>query len=221
LSSADTAPLLVIVAGPNGAGKTTIAAPGPGGLLEIFGLDAAERLNADEEALRLIADGAPPGPDTQLAAARAIDARLAAAIEARRSVLVETVLSSDKYRPLTDRARAQGYRTALVYVALQHYLLSARRVKLRVAAGGHDVPADRLAPRWKRSLENLVWFGARADAVYVLDNSAGASGPALLVAITPEESYADRAFIAVLPQRLRDALEAMLREREKYDESRR
>jgi predicted ABC-type ATPase len=207
----------VIVAGPNGAGKTTVAAPGPGGLLEIFGLDAAERLNADDEAARLIADGAPPGPATSLAAARATDERLAAAVEARGSVLVETVLSSDKYRPLLERARAQGFRVALVYVALQHYLLSLKRVKLRVAAGGHDVPADRLAPRWKRSLENLVWFGARADAVYVLDNSAGASGPALLVAITPDEDFADREFIAMLPQRLRDALQAMLKERASID----
>ncbi len=203
----------MIVAGPNGAGKTTIAAPGPGGLLELFGLDAAERLNADDETARLIADGAEPGRATSLDAAQRTDERLAAAIEAGRSVLVETVLSSDKYRPLLERARARGFRIALVYVALQHHLLSAKRVKLRVAAGGHDVPADHLAPRWKRSLENLVWFGARADAVYVLDNSAGASGPALLVAITPEADYADRDFIAMLPQRLRDALQAMLAER--------
>ncbi|KAF0180332.1 MAG: hypothetical protein FD160_1796 [Caulobacteraceae bacterium] len=209
----------MIVAGPNGAGKTTIAAPGPGGLLELFGLDATERLNADDEAAARVAAGDAPGPETQLAAARAIDARLAEAVEAGRSVLVETVLSSEKYRPLLERARARGYRTALVYVALQHHLLSAKRVKLRVAAGGHDVPADRLAPRWKRSLENLVWFGARADAVYVLDNSAGASGPALLVAITPEADYADRDFIAMLPQRLRDALQAMLAERKALRES--
>lgn len=203
----------MIVAGPNGAGKTTIAAPGSGGLLALFGLDATERLNADDETARLITAGAPATPETNLDAARRIDARLAEAIAQGRSVLVETVLSSDKYRPLLDAARAKGFRTVLVYVALQHALVSAQRVKRRVAEGGHDVPADRLGPRFRRSLDNLVWFGARADAVYVLDNSAGGSGPALLVAITPEEAFADHGFIAVLPGKLGKSIAAMLAER--------
>ncbi len=165
-------PVLVIVAGPNGAGKTTIAHLGPGGILrEFFGNQPVLRLNADDLARRLEAAGARPSDETNLFAARETDAALARAIDERRSVVVETVLSSDKYRPLLNAARAASFIVVLVYVCLRSPTLSRQRVRQRVAKGGHGVPDDRIAPRWARSLDNLEWFGLRADAVFVYDNS--------------------------------------------------
>ena len=207
--AANTRPLLVFVAGPNGAGKTTIATPGPGGLLHTFGLDPSLRLNADEETRRLIAFGAPDAPATNLEAARRTDEALANAIDAGRSVLVETVLSSDKYRPLLERARERGFDIALVYVCLRRPDISAGRIRQRVREGGHDVPADRLEPRWRKSLLNLVWFGARADAVYILDNSGGGDGPILLTSLSADEAFLDTPAIDALPLALRDAIHAM------------
>lgn len=168
----ESAPAWIIVAGPNGAGKTTIAQPGAGGILRDFDPDGAIlRLNADERARELEAAGAPPSDATNLRAAKDIDAALARAIDAGRSVAVETVLSSNKYRPLVRRARAAGFTIVLVYVCLRSPELSARRVRRRVKRGGHDVPPDRIARRWAASLENLEWFGLRADSVFVFDNS--------------------------------------------------
>jgi len=189
--SAEGAPAWIIVAGPNGAGKTTIAHDGPGGILrQFFPSDASYRLNADERARELEAQGHPRSDATNLLAAQQIDAELKEAISARRSVVVETVLSSNKYRRLVRRARAKGFVVVVVYVCLRSPELAARRVALRVRAGGHDVPADRIARRWSASLDNLAWFGVRADAVYVFDNSGDETGPVLLYSRTPSQRLA-------------------------------
>src|SRR5258705_5116418 len=42
---------------------------------------------------------------------------------------------------------------------------------VRVRAGGHDVPTDKIHARWQRSLANLAWFAARASVLWVFDNS--------------------------------------------------
>jgi predicted ABC-type ATPase len=203
-------PIWIIVAGPNGAGKTTIASHGPGGILrEFLPGGAIERLNADERAREAEAAGAARGAAANLRAAQEIDAALARAIRDRRSVAVETVLSSDKYRPLLKRARRAGYFIALVYVCLRSPALSAARVRRRVLQGGHGVPRDRLAPRWRRSLDNLAWFGARADAVYVLDNSGGREGPRLLLAAFPEGMTAPGLDDPRQPAEIRAALEVV------------
>ena len=41
----------------------------------------------------------------------------------------------------------------------------------RVRQGGHDVPADKLAARWQRSVSNLGWYARQADVFFVFDNS--------------------------------------------------
>ena len=182
----DGGPAWIIVAGPNGAGKTTIAHLGPGGILRAFLPDGEiPRLNADDRARLLEARGHPRTAATNLLAAQQIDAELETALTQGRSVVVETVLSSNKYRRLMRRARARNFSVVLVYVCLRSPALARQRVALRAKAGGHDVPADRIEKRWLGSLENLEWFGVRADAVFVYDNSAEDGGPALLFARTP------------------------------------
>ncbi len=43
----------------------------------------------------------------------------------------------------------------------------ARRVRLR----GHGIPDDKIAARWRRSLQFLSWFAGQADEFWVIDNS--------------------------------------------------
>ncbi len=206
----DGGPAWIIVAGPNGAGKTTVAHTGPGGILSTFLQNQAPyRLNADERARTLEAAGAPHSPATSLLAAQQIDEELETALRTGRSVVVETVLSSNKYRRLIRLSRARGFSVLLVYVCLRSPGLSRRRVALRVKAGGHDVPADRLAPRWLASLDNLAWFGARADAVYVFDNSEVDGGPRLLYARTPTLRQAPGLDDDTLPHPIARALRAL------------
>jgi len=132
---------LDLIAGPNGAGKTTLyeraIRPARPGLPFV---------NADR-----IAQARFPGDEV----ARAYDAvEIAAAtrkalIDARLDFCAETVFSHPSKLDLLTDALAAGYDVVLhaVLIPLQ---LSGPRVSTRVAAGGHDVPADKLAARYER-----------------------------------------------------------------------
>lgn len=129
-----------------------------------------EILNPDAFALRL-ADGGVATSDQNLAAAQQVEAQLTQTIEQGGSIGVETVLSSGKYRPLVDTAIAHGYRVLLHYVILARPDLHVARVGQRVAQGGHDIPPDKIADRYRRSLEQLPWFAQRATRAFIWDNS--------------------------------------------------
>lgn len=63
---------------------------------------------------------------------------------------------------------------AIYYFALSSSRLAQRRVKHRVALGGHDVPADVVKRRFGRSLRNfLQLYAGVADEWMVFDNSSG------------------------------------------------
>jgi predicted ABC-type ATPase len=93
------------------------------------------------------------------------------AVTAGEPAGVETVLSSGKYRPLVEEARAAGGFVGLIYVALSSPAIARERVAARVRRGGHGVPDEKVDRRWKRSLDCLVWFAERASAFWVIDNS--------------------------------------------------
>ena len=77
--------------------------------------------------------------------------------------------------------KAQGYQIATYYFSLPNALLAVRRVKLRVAMGGHDVPADTVRRRFTRSLNNFYsLYLPLADRWAVFDNSV--NGKAALIA---------------------------------------
>ncbi len=61
--------------------------------------------------------------------------------------MVETVLSSDKYKSRVTAARAGEYRIVLIYVSVKISDLNVERVGMRFALGGHDVPRTRILPR--------------------------------------------------------------------------
>jgi predicted ABC-type ATPase len=169
-------PELWIVAGPNGAGKTTLANREPIASL----IRSVRVLNPDVRCLQLLLQQGLPGyvgvaPEllkaTFLKAADEIFGELREAIHQNACVLVETVLSTDKYRPLVEEVRTRGGFFGLIYVGLNSPDLAEQRVRSRARLGGHDVPAERIGARWHRSLQQLPWFAARADRLLVYDNS--------------------------------------------------
>lgn len=163
-------PTLLIVAGPNGSGKTTLVRSGV--LSRLLDLPAVS-INADDFAKEL-ADGGQPTDDQSLQAARMADTVLDREIAAGRSVMVETVLSSDKHRDRVTTARSAGFHIVLVYVSVQIADLNIARVKTRVAMGGHQVPNERILARRARSHTMFHWFAEAADRVFVFDNSTTA-----------------------------------------------
>ena len=168
-------PWFWIVAGPNGAGKTTLVEKGM--VQAIIGHHLVT-LNADVRTRELLAAD-PLLPEANLRAAIEIDAQVAACIEQRVDVLVETVLSSDKYLDDVERALALGYQVGMIYVGLASPADSVRRVALRHERGGHDVPRDKVVSRWSRSIAVLGRMADKVDRLFVFDNTRP-EGPRLI-----------------------------------------
>lgn len=162
-------PVFWIIAGPNGSGKSSLYnrtdIEGWGGSVWIINPDLLTEHLVKFEAF-----------DLTSANGEALDrimAWLRASIDVHQTIGVETVLSSNKYRTLVLEAQRRGFQVKLIYVVLRNAELQLERIRLRVAEGGHDVPAAKVIDRRRRSFEQFTWFVRHVDACYVFDNSAG------------------------------------------------
>jgi len=155
-------------------------------------------------------------PHANLAAVRRMEKWLHASVKAYRTVGVETVLSTAKYRRLVRQARKHGFRVRLIYVFLKTADLNLERVAIRVAKGGHDVDPEKILARRTKSFRQLSWFFAEADEVDVYDNSG--AKPELVIAkrdgeivlngrLIPELAYSLAAAYPDLRQELLDEVE--------------
>ena len=107
--------------------------------------------------------------------------RLKALAAAQQDFAFESTLSSRSFAPFLRQLKAQGYLVAIYYFSLTSASLAVRRVKLRVAMGGHDVPEDTVRRRFGRSLLNFhSLYMPLADRWAVFDNSV--TGNARLIA---------------------------------------
>lgn len=142
------APRAIVIAGPNGAGKSS-AAPA---VLRDFAR-VTTYINAD-----VIAQGLSAFDPAAAAfeAGRIMLARIEALIDRREDFAFESTLSGVTAADLLRRARGAGYATHVFYLWLPTVGLSIERVRLRVAAGGHDVPEPTIRRRFGRSLRNFL-----------------------------------------------------------------
>jgi predicted ABC-type ATPase len=150
---------LVFLAGPNGAGKSTY-------YKAFLAESPLPFLNAD-----LVA--ADVGLDS-FEAARMLDAARAARIASGDGFITETVFS-DPHGAKLDMLRtaiAAGFHVTLIYIGVGTAELLARRIDARVAAGGHDVPRDKIASRFTRSLVNLKLAIPFVQVAKIYDNSS-------------------------------------------------
>ena len=114
-------------------------------------------------------------------AGRIMLTRLKALAAAQQEFAFESTLSSRSFAPLLRQLKAQGYLVAIYYFSLTSASLAVRRIKLRVAMGGHDVPEDTVRRRFGRSLLNFhSLYMPLADRWAVFDNSV--TGKAKLIA---------------------------------------
>ena len=134
-------PEAIVVAGANGAGKTTFARE----LLPAL-YPGVAFLNADE-----VQREAPPFAHP-VAAGRELLRRLAEQERRGDSFAVETTLSSTMYVRHMRSWRSAAYRIVLHFIELPSEDYAVRRVALRVAAGGHDVPEPDIRRRFHRGL---------------------------------------------------------------------
>lgn len=153
---------LDLVVGPNGAGKSTF--------VELVLVDARPGtpfVNADV----IAAERWPEDPMPYAhEAAQAADSARDALIALGESFIAETVASHESKIDLVRRARDAGYYVHLIVVAVPEEY-SVQRVRMRVAAGGHDVPEEKIRSRWHRLWDNVVAMIELADSAEVFDNS--------------------------------------------------
>ncbi len=164
-SSVHSRPCFTIFGGPNGSGKSTA--------YDRFlqaGFDSGEYLNPDEIARSLNA-GSAAGPAVDLRAGREVVRRTRSLIDARRSLVRESTLTSREIVRSAERAKAAGYRLVMVFVAVFSTDMTRGRVAHRVARGGHDIPAEAQERRFPRSIDNAPRVARLVDAAYFLDNT--------------------------------------------------
>ena len=166
-----------MVAGPNGSGKSTL----------IDALRADPRFELP--ALYVNADDLQKerGITDPLAAQRLASELRIEAIAAGADVMYETVMSHPSRIAELQQAKGAGYHVTVLFIATEDPDVNVQRVAARVAAGGHDVPADRTRSRFGRTLALAPLAIGYADQAFVFDNSrmgdtgGGLSQQAMLV----------------------------------------
>ena len=104
-------------------------------------------------------------------AAREADARRSAVLREGEDFVTETVFSHESKLDFILEAKAAGFYTLLVFLCLEDPSLNVARVALRVDQGGHQVPPERIAPRYERALRNVVLARRVSDELWLYDNS--------------------------------------------------
>ncbi len=157
-------PRIIIIAGPNGAGKTTFA--------KAFlpnNADCPVFINAD-----LIAAGLSPF-HPELAAVRAgrlMLSEIRNKAAAHQTFAFETTLSGRTYARRIPEWQRSGYWVEIFFLSLTSVDIAIKRVKARVAQGGHDVPENAIRRRFRSGLTNFrSVYAPLADGWKLYDNS--------------------------------------------------
>jgi predicted ABC-type ATPase len=159
---------IIVLAGVNGAGKSSIG----GAHLRAR---AADYFNPDEAALEF--RQANPGADQKAANAVAWEMGkrgLERVIREGGTFALETTLGGKTITSLLIQAAQAGARVHVWYAGLENVALHLKRVRDRVAKGGHDIPEEDIRRRWNQSHLNLILLIPHVTTLRVYDNSAEA-----------------------------------------------
>ena len=168
----DRQPSIVVLGGPNGAGKTTAAPRLLRGALRVD-----EYINAD-----LLAQGLSVFRPEAAAidAGRVVLRRLDQLARARASFAFESTLASTTLANKLRSWRHAGYRVHVVYLWLPDVDLALARVRLRVEAGGHDVPEATVRRRFERGRVNFFRRYVPTASRWRVYDASPPTGPALV-----------------------------------------
>lgn len=132
MNDAEKKPEIVVFAGPNGSGKSTIT--------ELLRPPTIKYINADIIQKVMMCD--------VMEAAKLAEKQREDALSSKEDFCFETVLSTDRNLKLLQRAKADGYFIRCYYVLTADPQINVERVHSRVAAGGHDVPEEKIISRY-------------------------------------------------------------------------
>ena len=147
-------PEVIVFAGPNGSGKSTFTE-----LLK----PPVDYINADEIKKNLKC--------TALEAAKLAEQQREAHVAGLEDFCFETVLSTDRNLKLLQKAKEKGYFVRCYYILTIDPMINVLRVKARVAAGGHDVPEEKIISRYGKTLALIKEVVKICDICHIYDNS--------------------------------------------------
>jgi predicted ABC-type ATPase len=161
-------PVIHVLAGVNGAGKSSIGE-------SEFRSEGLSVFNPDTIAQQI----RDLHPDISLTLANAHawqigKSLLEQAIAGGQDYRFETTLGGRTIAQLLEKAARSGHRLQVWFCGLASADLHIRRVRSRVAHGGHDIPVEKIRERWNRSRENLIRLLPLIDHLRVYDNSSEA-----------------------------------------------
>jgi predicted ABC-type ATPase len=154
-------PTLTVIAGPNGSGKSTVRS--------FVDFEGRERLLDPDVVARELNPLNPAA--AAIAAGREILRRTAEYLSQRVSFAVETTLSGNQILDLIHKAKARDYEIHLVFIALDTPEHCIRRIKNRVAQGGHFIPEADVRRRYLRSMGRAGEVLRSVDVARFYDNS--------------------------------------------------
>ena len=178
---------LYIISGCNGAGKTTASYTMLPDLLNLHTF-----VNADEIADEL----SPQEPEKEMIrASRLMIERMDQLIGRGEDFAVETTLATKSLAGMISRAQHKGYMVGIFYFWLKTPELAIKRVAMRGAAGGHNIPDEVVRRRYVMGLN--YFFGSYipvADRWILADNSHSpftvvAEGSRQIMYIKDSEKY--------------------------------
>jgi predicted ABC-type ATPase len=152
-------PRLYVFAGPNGSGKSTATA----GVYKALESLPTHHINADEIAAK--------HHMTAYDAAVEAERQRREALVRGLSFVVETVKSTESKIDFLREAKLAGYHAHLEYLTTQESGINVARVRVRMLAGGRDVPAGKVAARYHRSMSLLKEAIGIVDTARIYNNS--------------------------------------------------
>ena len=157
-------PRLYIVSGCNGAGKTTASYT----LLPEM-LECRQFVNSDEFAKGL----SPFNPEgASIQASRFMLLRIRYLLQRKEDFGVETTLATRSLLNTVRAAQKEGYYVTVLYFWLNSPDLAVKRVKARVAAGGHNIPEETIRRRYRVGINYFFKeYAPVCDRWILADNS--------------------------------------------------
>jgi predicted ABC-type ATPase len=149
----------------NGAGKSSV-----GGYW--IRLDGDDYFNPDEAAAALVNEESISLAEANARAWNLGKELLEQAIRERLNFAFETTLGGNTIPRLLAQAADEGFEVLIWFVGLESVEKHMQRVRARVAAGGHDIPEEKIRERWNGSRLNLINLLPHLTELRVFDNSA-------------------------------------------------
>ena len=154
---------LIVIAGPNGSGKSSVVTS------TLLDLVEDKIINPDNYA-RGITDVEDETDRYRIAMDMCKTLR-EDLLQRGISFGFETVASREDKLEFVERAKSLGYEISFLFVTTGDPEICCRRIDQRVAAGGHDVPRDKVYSRFERTMGFLPAYIRLADRAEVFDNS--------------------------------------------------